>query len=199
MTDQLRNTEEQAQSLANYLPGGKLFSQANVHDSTFRKLIRGLAGELVTADGYLHNFSQEIIPDETVLFIDEWEQAVGIPDDCFPGTGSTTERRLHVLVKLASLGVQTVDDFEALATLLGATVQVISGHEATSFPLVFPWVFFSTVLESRFTIIVTFTVQEANRFPFTYPIVFGDDTIAIIECLFTKLKPANCAIIFQQV
>ena len=199
MAAQLRTLEEQAQSLANYLPGGKLFNSANIHNSNFRKLIRGLAGELVTADGNVRLYQQEILPDETVLFIDEWEQAVGIPDSCFPGTGDLDERRLHVLIKLASLGVQTAQDFIDLAALFGIVITVRSGHINGVFPMVFPWIFFDSEKTAHLTIIVTCTVQEANRYAFTFPFLFGDNVIFILECLFRKLIPANCDIIFEQV
>ena len=139
--------------------------------------------------------------DCTVSFLDEWESAVGIPDDCFTGQGTNDERRRDILTKLASLGIQTAQDFEDLAEIFGVDVIVLGGAESGSvFPLIFPViVFFNSAKEARFTIIVTFILEAANEFPLTFPIQFGSDEIAILECLFTKLKPANCDIIFQQV
>jgi len=194
-----RDLEQYTDSLADYLPGGILFASAHVSDSNFRKLLRGMAGELFRSNGLLIEYSEQILPDQTIKFIEEWESALGIPDDCFTATGSLTDRRRDILVKLASLGVQTVQDFVDLATTLGATVTVNSGIDEITFPLVFPIVMFKTVKEARFTIVVRFTVQAANRFPLVFPITFGDGTIALLECLFTKLKPANCDIIFKQV
>jgi uncharacterized protein YmfQ (DUF2313 family) len=193
----LRSIEEHAQSLANYLPGGRVFAPKNESNSNLRKLLRGMASELFKADGYIRTYEQEIIPDQTVLFIDEWEKAVGIPDACFKGTGSIDERRLHVLVKLAALGVQTAQDFIDLAALFGVTITVTAGSTNGGFPMTFPIRLFGPA--AYFTIIIQFTVQGANRFPMTYPITFGDGTIALLECLFNKLKPANCQLIFEQV
>lgn len=194
----VRTINEQAQSLANYMPGGKLFRIKNFQNSNFRKLLTGLAGELFTADGYLRSYSQEILPDQTVLFIDEWEKAVGIPDDCFSGTGSIDERRTHVLVKLASLGVQTAQDFEDLATLFGISVSVTPGYDHTVFPLTFPILLMDAV-DSMYTIVITFSVTINAQFILTFPITFGDPIIGILECLYGKLKPANCQLIFVQV
>lgn len=193
----LRTIEEQAQSLANYLPGGRVFAPKNDADSNLRKLLRGMAAELYKADGYIRTYQQEIVPDETVLFIDEWERAVGIPDDCFPGTGSIDTRRLHVLVKLASLGVQTEQDFIDLAALFGVTVTIEQGSTQGGFPMTFPILLLGPA--AYFTILVRYSDVSAARFPLTYPITFGAEAIGIIECLFTKLKPANCDIIFEQV
>ncbi len=194
-----RDIEQYTDSLADYLPGGCLFASAHVSNSNFRKLLRGMSGELFRANGLLKEYSEQVIPDQTVKFIEEWESALGIPDDCFSGTGTLAERRRDVLTKLAALGVQTRQDFIDLAVTFGVTITINAGIDEIAFPLTFPVVMFNTVKEARFTIVVRFTVQEANRFPLVFPITFGSGEIAILECLFTKLKPANCDIIFQQV
>ena len=194
-----RDIEQYTNSLADYLPGGCLFASKSVSDSNFRKLLRGMAGELFRSNGLLKEYSEQIIPDQTVKFISEWESTLGIPDSCFSGAGTLTERRRDILVKLAALGVQTAQDFIDLATTFGITVTINAGIQEIIFPLVFPVVMFNTVKDARFTIVVRFTVQAANNFPLVFPLTFGSGEIAILECLFTKLKPENCNIIFRQV
>ncbi len=191
---------EHADSLANYMPGGRLFESARVTDTNFRKLLIGLACELFTAEGYLKTIADEYDINTTSLFIEEWEGALGIPDDCFAGTGTLVERRRDVLVKLASLGVQTKAEFEALALIFGIVVVVHPGIDFSSvFPATFPFIFFDSPQDARFTIIVDFTIEEASKFTLTFPFIFGGNEIGILECLFTKLKPGNCDIIFRQV
>lgn len=192
------DVDRHTQALADYLPNGRLFEAKNIGDSNFRQLLRGIAGELFTAQGYLKTLDQEYIPDQTVLFLDEWERALGIPGDCFSGTGSNDERRRDILVKLASLGIQTEEDFVMLAEMFGVAVTVTPGLDEIQFPLIFPVLMFSTKSEARFSIVVEFTVLDTSRFPLVFPFQFGDDAIAILECLFNKLKPSNCNIIFQQ-
>ena len=202
MPNIVRTIDDQAQSLANYLPGGHLFRGKNFQNSNFRKLLVGLAGELFTADEYIRSYSQEILPDQTVLLLEEWESVLGIPDDCFLGTGSIDERRTHVLVKLASLGLQTTQDFIDLADLFGVTITVTPGSDFFSFsqfPVIFPFPFFGSAEESRFNIVVEFIIQETSKFTFFFPYTFGDALLTILECLFNKLKPANCVITFKQV
>lgn len=191
--------ETHAQRLADYLPDGRLFRAKNATDSNLRRLLRGIATELFTADGYLRDFQDDITPNVTVYFIEEWEGALGIPDSCFAGTGTLTERRRDIVIKLAALGVQTAADFESLGALFGITVTVTPGIVHALFPMTFPIVFTGGVTEARFTIIVKFTVDAASRFPLTFPFTFGDSTISVLECLFRRLKPANCDIIFLQV
>lgn len=195
----MNSLEEHTNALAQYLPGSELFEAKNIDGSNFRDLLRGLAGEFKTAQGYISTLEDEYFPDGTALYINEWESAVGIPDSCFSGTGDLEERQRDVIIKLASLGIQTEKDFEELAALFGVTVDVqqISPHAV--FPMIFPIYFASGPIEARFTIIVTFTVDAASRFPLTFPFTFGDAALSTLECLFRKLKPSNCNIIFQQV
>lgn len=194
------NLEDHINALSAYLPNGHLFGAKNIHDSNFRQLLRGLAGELFTGQGYLVTLNNEYFPDETNLFLTEWENALGIPDLCFSGEGTLDERRRDVLVKLASLGVQTAEDFISLGEIFGITIQVESGNVNGLFPLEFPLIFFGSATEARFTIIVTFTVPAGiDVFPFEFPFILGNESIFTLECLFRKLKPANCNIIFEQI
>lgn len=191
--------DEHADALADYSPNGILFESKKIGSSNYRQLLRGIAGELFTAEGYLVSLNDDYLPDKTVLFIEEWESALGIPDSCFSGAGTLIERRRDVLVKLASLGVQTIDDFQELADTFGISATVRSGIDLITFPLTFPIFMFNTSKEARFTIVVDFTDVAANTFPLTFPFTFGTEALRIVECLFNKLKPANCNIIFRQV
>lgn len=184
-----RDIEQYTDSLADYLPGGILFASKSVKNSNFRKLLRGMSGELFRANGLLKTYNDEILPDQTVKFIEEWESALGIPDDCFKVTGTLNERRTQVLTKLASLGVQTIADFENVAAIFGIPATVLAGSESG--------ITFASNRVARFTIVINITLPE--RFPYTFPFTFGDGTTVLLECLFNKLKPANCKLLFQGV
>lgn len=191
------NLEAHTRALADYMPNGPLFEAKNIQDSNFRQLLKGMAGELFTAQGYLVTLEEEYFPDQTNLFLDEWLRALRIPDGCLLGTGTNDEKRRDILVKLSALGVQTADDFVALADLFGVTITIVTGDEAASFPLSFPLLFFSTPADSRYTIIVNFPLPTGGFFIYNFPIVFGDAAQSILTCLFTRLKPANCQVIFR--
>jgi len=191
------SVESHALSLAAYMPDGDLFEAKNISDSNFRQLLRGFAGELFTAQGYLITLEDEYFPDATNLFLDEWEQALGIPDECLSGSGTNDERRRDILVKLAALGVQTKEDFISLAEIFGVTITILTGDEAGSFTMSFPLIFFNTPSDSRYTIIVNFPLPTGGFFIYNFPINFGDATQSILRCLFRRLKPANCQVIFR--
>lgn len=194
-----KTLEEHANALSAYLPNGRTFEAKNIDGSNLRDLLVGLAEELKRVQENIGLLESEYLPDKTVLFLDEWEKAVGIPDTCFTGAGTADERRRDILIKFASLGVQTLDDFVALADAFGVAVSLVAGYDVITFPLTFPVMMFNSETDARFTIIVNFTDPDTSRFPLVFPVVFGTKEIAILECLFNKVKPANCQIIFKQV
>ena len=189
--------EEHTNALADYLPNGRLFEAKGINDSNFRQLLRGLSGELFNAQGYLKTLNEEYIPDLTNLFLNEWEQTLGIPDECFSGTGSNDNRRRDILVKLAALGVQTAQEFEDLGDLFGINVTVGPGIETASFTMSFPIILFNSPSDSRFTIVIDFPIPTGGFFIYNFPINFGESSQFILKCLFEKLRPANCQLIFR--
>ncbi len=190
---------EQTNILASYLPTGRIFDAKRDDASVLRSLLRGFASGMLSVDDMLDLFRAEVLPNTTTDFIEEWESAVGIPDECFDIEDATIEeRRLYVTIKLASLGVQTSDDFGYLATLLGTTVTVRSGmaHDnVIGYGTDLPVVLFPDLKTARFTIIVAIE-DVSGGFPYTFPFPFGTTAQGIMECLFSKLKPANCDLLF---
>ena len=193
-----RDIEQYTDNLASYLPNNILFESRHVEDTVLRNLLVGFAGELFRVNGLIKEYVEEIIPDTTVKFIPEYESLLGIPDECFKGERTLDERRRDILVKIASSGVQTADDFVNLAALFGITVTVVSAAEASVFPLILPFQVFDNITEARFTIIVSHTGVTVDAFPYTFPFVFGSSQLAVLECLFNKLKPSNCKVIFKE-
>lgn len=181
--------EEVQQSLVAYLPGGPLWESGFVPGTNLNAVMAGISGLLLDTEIFNQIYNSEFIPSaEGTSFLENWEQAVSIPDECFPGPAisSREDRRRHVLVKLASLGVQTADDFVQLASVFGITASVIPGVEAGITP----------EEVAIYTILVELPVPEEVSFPLVFPILFNNVNQSIIQCLFTKLKPENCQILF---
>jgi uncharacterized protein YmfQ (DUF2313 family) len=191
--------QEHANSLALYMPSGKLFQAARQSTTNFRKFIEGLADELKISEGFLKSYQDEYDVRTTSLLIEQWESALGIPDDCFSGDGTLVERRRDALAKLGSLGVQTAEDFEAVALIFGIDADVQSGVGVATFPFVFPIPLLLGDLQSKFTIVVFYSIVGAESFTFTFPFILGDSRADVLRCLFEKLKPANCEIFFNEV
>ena len=104
----------------------------------------------------------------------------------------------NVIIKLTALGVQTAEDFIALANLLGyETIEIEAGTDFGGFPLPFPFTFFSTSKAAFNTIIVRLPTELAeSQFPMNFPYPFSSFDIGILQRLFEKLKPATDNLIF---
>jgi len=190
---------EHAQAIAKFLPGGRLFEAAFIPDTIYNMFLRGLGRTNQDVEDLLKLFDDELDINTTTCFLEAWEETVGIPDECFDTNVDIQTRRQQVLIKLASLGVQTEEDFEELAALYGVEIEIIAGSDAGVFTYTFPILLFSSATTARFTMVVVYEVAEANTFTYTFPIIFGDAAIPILECLFRKLAPANVDVLFRQV
>ena len=186
---------DHATALADYLPDGPLFEAKNISGSNLRDLLNGISGELKTAEGHLKTLSDEYNPMTTTAFLDEWERAVGIPDDCFSIASTDDERRLNILTKIAALGVQTEQDFIDLASIFGKTVTVTYGESELFPPYNLPFTP-GSLPEARFVIIITgdniVTIGPPYNVPFN---LFDSETT--MQCLMNMVKPANVKLIFR--
>ena len=188
--------DEITDSLAAFMPNGRVFAAKGVADSTLRKYLNGLSKELFRIHEQMNLMSEDHDINLTVNFLEQWESAVGIPDDCFDGAGTLEERRRAILAKFAQMNLTTEQDFIDLAALFEVTITIVQGSTVGVFPMTFPFILFNSGKEARFTMFVQFDTP-LETFPYTFPITFGDATRGLIECLFNKLKPANVQIIYQ--
>jgi len=78
----IRDIKEYARNLAHYFPQGKLWTAKNIKDTTFEKLLLGLAEILRDTDILIEDLKEQFFPQNTTDFIEEWEATVGIPDGC---------------------------------------------------------------------------------------------------------------------
>jgi len=189
--------QQQAQTIANYLPGGKAFAAKNIVSTNIRKLLLGFAREFLKVDALIALFRVDTVPDMTEFYISEWEKAVGIPDSCFSVVGTDDERRLHIVIKLGCSNLQTAEEFVAFALKFDIPIEVESGSVHGAFPFVFPIKFYPSGEAATHTIIVRATVPIGETFPYTFPITFGTNDFALLECLFDKIKPANVEVVFE--
>lgn len=192
------NSDQQTSSLVRYNPDGKLFLAKSIADKNYYKFLRGISQEWIRVQDLLILYTDEILPSLTTEFISEWESAVGIPDECFDGTGTVAERREKVLAKLNS-GVQTNEDFvNTIATAFGITVTVWAGADVVNaVPGAPPDIYFNgDIRRARFAIVITFLSQDNPVFPLTFPILFGAQIIGVMSCYVSGLIPANCEVFF---
>lgn len=192
-----RTQTQQADILAQYLRDDNLHEAKNRDGSTLRKILIGLASEWLNFRSKINEVSNEYNPKTTTKLIEEWEEFVGIPDDCIPVASTIEQRRLNVLLKLAGINATTEAQFKNVASILGYNIEVSNGVSTSTFPLTLPFLLISEA-SAPFTIVITLPSSiQPNGFALTFPFTLTSQQPAILDCLFNKLKPANTQLFFR--
>lgn len=192
-----RTQTQQADILAQYLRDDNLHEAKNRDGSTLRKILIGLASEWLNFRSKINEVSNEYNPKTTTKLIEEWEQFVGIPDNCIPVASTIEQRRLNVLLKLAGINATTEAQFKNVASILGYNIEVSNGVSTSTFPLTLPFLLISEA-SAPFTIVITLPSSiQPNGFTLTFPFTLTSQQPAILDCLFNKLKPANTQLFFR--
>lgn len=189
--------EQETDVLAQYLPNGTLFCEKNNPDSNIRKILFGLSAIWLDQRKTANRLFDEYNPEFTTDFINEWENFVGIPDECFNNTGTLEERRQNILLKLAGTNATTARQFENIASILGFTIIVKSGVDESTLPQTLPFILIDGDLAPYVIVIDTIDEPPPSLLPQTLPFTLGVGPLEILRCLFDKLKPANTLVIFK--
>lgn len=191
-----KTDSNQQETLASFVPNGRPFLAKRFPQAKLYKLLWGLALECGRAEGLLNDITLEHEIYQTTYLIEEWERALGIPDECIP-VGSTIERRRDmVLLKLGAMGLQSEQDWIDFIAILGYTATIRQGTCYGIFPYTctFPLYIFNQPSDARFDWEITVIGADVPCiFPFStlFPICFSDNITNILTCLFNKLKPKN--------
>jgi len=186
-------------SLSIFNPQGKAVLTKDDSEAIYHKFLRGLSGEAKRVYDAMNDLSEDYDITRTTELITFWESAVGIPDGCFPGTGSLEERRIHVLVKFAQMNVQTADDFIELGETLGFPGLMVQALQDTVFPPYDVPFTPTSSPNSRYVILVTGTNVIPNVPPYDVPFTPSSQTSSFLECVFNLVRPANTKIVFSNV
>jgi hypothetical protein len=198
--DFIPNTQsENAQVFSDHLPGGQVFTAKNIQGSNLYKTLYGLSAEVTRSQSKINQLSNQyniFISDD---LLDEWEQALGIPDECFTTNGiDNSQRRLQIIAKLAKMNIQTPRDFVELASLFGYNISILYGADFGNFPAEFP-ILLGTDDDVVFSMIIKFDDidKPTNLFPAMFPILFTSfDVSEMLKCLFNHQVQANVKIIY---
>jgi len=105
------------------IPRGFIYPQEGM-GSDFEKLLCGISEESKRIDCDATDLLNEIMPDQTGRFLEDWERVLGLPL-CGVQLGSREERRDMVLAML-NLGEFTNDEFfKTIAAIFGFDVEVV--------------------------------------------------------------------------
>lgn len=170
-------------------------------DTTLTKLLSALAAALAALDVRADDLVEESDPRAAFELLPDWERAFGLPDSCTGEADTLQERRDELAARLTGLGGQSRQFFIDLADRLGyagVTIEefrpFIAGLGRCADDLL------NGGHEVRFNWKVRVPGPRATLFRCGESQI-GDklgqiDRAADLECLLTRLKPAQSSLIF---
>lgn len=192
-----RTQDEAYNSLLAFFPPGQALEFVSDTNDPMGGVINALGKEIISVLNSMNDLSEDYDILVTSQLLSKWESALGIPDGCFSGSGSESERRLHVLLKFAKMNVQTAEQMRQLAVALGfvdTTVVPLSGNSLPPYDVPFiP----SYAPDNRYIIQVTASGAVTNFPPYDVPFIPSSVNESLLSCIFNIIKPANCKVIFS--
>ncbi len=176
------------------LPTGEAWNRNE--GSTWQKLVNAFADELFRIENRTQDLLNEADPRTTYEMLEDWERAVGLPDECTGLANTLQERRDQIVSKLVKRGNQSIQFFKDLAAPLGYPIEI---EEYDQFHVEDPvggplygvdWMHAFGVIAPLQTIrpfrVNSHTVGERL-------VEFGDD---ILECIINHAKPSHSVVLF---
>lgn len=118
-----RSGDDYVGALAALLPTGPAWPRDS--DSALMKLIDGMAQQWGRVDARAADLlEQEADPRTTYELIDDWERNWGLPDPCFAGAHTISERRVILIEWMTLQGGQSRAFFIAMAARIGYAITI---------------------------------------------------------------------------
>lgn len=125
-----RSQDQVLRGILTDLPPGWAFPKGE--RSTFGRLLSPLTGELSALEASMEALLEEADPRSTVLVLDEWERAFGLPDECTAALWTLDARRAAIVARLTERLSPTPASFIALARALGVETTITEHHAHTT-------------------------------------------------------------------
>lgn len=118
----MASQNDYGRSIQALLPPGKAWTRRA--DANLTKLCTALGGTFARLDAAVTEALTEASPDQATLFIDDWETALGLPDECIGQLPDIASRRALAFARDTDDGHITPQDMVDLALTLGYVVTV---------------------------------------------------------------------------
>lgn len=178
------------------------------------QLLEALANEFCRVDDRVQDLIRESDPSQTIELLEDWERALGLPDECTPEAADEIERRTQLLQKLTNIGGISAEFYEFLILQLGfeATVtnplpfrvgkSVVGDALTNDFEV--PFTVGMTVGEPLlnvgwlyyFNVEIPATAAEVFEVGDTVGTPLREFSNPLIECTIRRLKPAHAGVTF---
>jgi len=187
--------------LVEHLPQGKAWEAKAVDGTTLQALVSGAAKPFNTTQKNIEVLCNEFnINTTTSILINEWEESVGLPDECLGVTSDLQARRDAVIQRLRRTPFVTLAEMQAYVDELfpGAGIILFTGVEYYTFEYDFETIFLGEI-DEKFVIVAELPVQDPKfEYEFEYQFTGAADQTKL-RCVLERVIPANVLLIIEEV
>lgn len=179
------------------LPTGRVWPREA--DTAQAKVLDGLSGVYERQSTDATSLLAEAFPATTSALLTEWEDSLGLPDECTGPAETLDARRLRIVQKLTAAGGQSRPYFLGLAKGLGfpdAFIEEFLPFTAISpcaAPLTQDWQSVWRLTTNTDAGVLDFTVNSSCSDPIK---AWGS---AVLECIIRRAAPAHTSVLFAYV
>lgn len=178
--------EGTARQLADHMPRGKVWEAKLVEDSNLHAQMHGSAKPFNMAQTRIENLATEFNINTTVQLIGEWEESVGLPDECLGLIIDLGERRTLVKERLRHNPTVTLEEFQDYVDRFfpGSGVILVPGADFDEFEYDLEFLFLGG-FNLRFILIAIVPLAAMI-----------DETQ--LRCILEKIMPGNTVLIIVE-
>lgn len=185
-----QSLEDAALTLSQHMPTGRAWA-VGVEDSNINRLITSLAKNFQTVEELIEELAREFDINQTFDLIEEWEESVGLPDNCLVTTGPIEERRSQVLQRLRKEPVVSIGQMQALVdeAFPGGNIVLYTGTDYFNYEYTYEHSYIGNINE-RFILVaeVPFTNEYEYDYEFNYT---SDQDTDKLRCIIEPILSAN--------
>ena len=189
-----------ADQLAYSMPKGRVWESKFISGSNLRALIAGAANPFNLAEQKIEELSIEFDINKTTLLIDEWEESVGLPDDCLGQASDIGERRRRVIQRLKKKPEVTLSDLQTLVDVIfpTANIELFPGSDYYTLEYTLEAPLLGDVAE-KFILVARVPSQQPLLEYTLEATLTGALDLTKLRCYLERVMPANVYLIIEEV
>lgn len=188
--------------LNRHLYDGRIWDRKNEPDSNIYKNNKALSAGFEKIREQVENYAFEMYIPQSTELLPEWEESVGLPDECLGISGSLEERRNAVIQRLSKIAIVTLQELQEYVSEIfpQVIIRLSPGQDHLSYPLSYPFSYWGGGNFRKFVLVVEYIKPLGAGYPAAYPFPYsrGVDEQKI-ECVLNKIIPADVVLFLKAI
>ncbi len=184
-------------TLRQHIPQGRAWGSGD-NSPVMQSLVRAMARPFQIAQEYIKKLADEYEIPQTTDLIEEWEESVGIPDQCLFSEDTLGNRRMQVLNRISKQPIQSLSDMQTFVdNNFGENMVVLrSGSEYFGSYEYNYEINYRGDFNDRFVIVAEVPLSAGFEYDYEYTYQGGVDEERL-RCIIEQFLPANQVLLIK--